>query len=119
MDEEKDPEQHHREYEGQRHHQDMIREAWHVGPHTVLFIDRLWQDAYQEATWSSLNLLQLARWYSKDRVELAIARALSHGIRGIAGLRYILEHGLDRLHRRQDEDLYGQLLLPLPLPEDP
>ena len=99
--------------------QKMIRQAYEIGPHTVLFTEGLWREAVQEAAWSSLDLFQLVRWYSVQRVEQAIARALRYGVRGIDGLRSILEEGLDQLERPEDADLYGQLLLPLGLPEDP
>lgn len=99
--------------------QKMIRQAYEIGPHTVLFIQELWREAVQEATWNSLNLFQLVRWYSVQRVEQAIDRAMRHGVRGIQGLRYILEEELDQLERREDAELNGQLLLPLGFPEAP
>ncbi|MAE16907.1 MAG: hypothetical protein CL911_05645 [Deltaproteobacteria bacterium] len=97
----------------------MICQAYEIGPHTVLFTEGLWREAVQEATWNSLDLFQLVRWYSIQRVERAIAQAMHYGVRRIEGLRYILEEGLDEYERREDADLDGQLLLPLGLPQAP
>jgi hypothetical protein len=87
----------------------MIRQAYQVGPYTVWFIQRLWDQAALEVYWQSLEVFQYARWYSPQRVERAANRAISHGLPGLDGLLFILEQELDRLSERRDTDFSGQL----------
>jgi hypothetical protein len=54
----------------------MIRRAYTFGPATALFIEQLWNRAAQEAYWQTLELFEVARWYSPQRVERAITRLL-------------------------------------------
>lgn len=90
----------------------MIRQAYAVGPYTVWFIQRLWDQAAVEVYWQSLEVFQFARWYSAQRLERAANRAISHGLQGLDGLRFILEQELDRMCERRDTDVSGQLVFP-------
>jgi len=90
----------------------MIRQAYDVGPYTVWFIQRLWDQAAVEMYWQSLEVFQYARWYSSERLERAVNRAISHRVGGLDGLRFILEKELDLLSERPDEDVSGQLVFP-------
>ena len=90
----------------------MIRQAYTVGPATALFIEQLWNRAAQEAYWKSLELFEVARWYSPQRVERAIVRLLDDRTAGLDALRFVLVEELDRLSQPPDADLYGQLELP-------
>lgn len=91
----------------------MLRQAYAVGPVTVSFIERLWDQAVLEAYWDSLDVLQLARWYSFPRVERAAKRLLNRGAGGrLDLLRWLLEQELDVVSDRGDADLAGQLVFP-------
>jgi len=90
----------------------MIRQAYAVGPYTVWFIQRLWDQAALEVYWQSLEVFQLARWHSAERLERAVNRAISRGLQGLDGLRFILEQELDLLSERRDADVSGQLVFP-------
>jgi hypothetical protein len=92
--------------------QQMIRQAYSVGPYTVWFIQRLWDQAGLEVYWQSLEVFQYARWYSAQRVERAVNRAISYGVGGLDGLRFILEQELDRLSEHPDAEASGQLRFP-------
>jgi len=96
----------------------LMRQAYEVGPETVLLIERLWKEALQQATWCSLELFDLARFYSARRLERAIAHAVARGLADLNGLRTILEENLD-ISEGQSTDPYRQLLLPLTEPELP
>jgi hypothetical protein len=91
----------------------MIRQAYAVGPATSLFIEQLWNRAAQEAYWQSLEVFEVARWYSPHRVERAVTRLLDDRAAGLDALRFVLVEQLDRLSQRPDADLYGQLEFPL------
>ena len=95
---------------GSRSH--MICQAYTVGPATTLFIEQLWNRAAQEAYWQSLEVFEVARWYSPQRVERAITRLLDDKAAGLDALRFVLVEELDRLSQRPDTDLYGQLAFP-------
>ncbi len=88
----------------------MIRQAYTIGPATALFIEQLWDRAVQEAYWQSLEVFEVVRWYSPQRVERAITRLLDDGAAGFDTLRFVLVEELDRLSQRPDADLYGQLV---------
>ena len=90
----------------------MIRQAYGVGPYTVWFIQRLWDQAGLEVYWQSLEVFQFARWNSPQRVEGAVNRAISHGVGGLDGLRFILEQQEDCLGEHPDAELFGQLTFP-------
>lgn len=90
----------------------MIRQAYAVGPYTVWFIQRLWDQAGLEVYWQSLEVFQYARWYSPERVERALNRAISHGVGGLDGLRFILEQRQDCFTEHPDAELSGQLTFP-------
>ena len=90
----------------------MIRQAYTVGPATALFIEQLWNRASQEAYWQSLEVFEVARWYSPQRVERAINRLLDNSAAGFDALRFVLVEELDRLSQRPDADLHGQLQFP-------
>lgn len=96
----------------------ILRRADEVGPETVLFIERLWREAVQEANWASLDLFDMVRWYSASRIERAIAHAVARGLEDMAGLRYILEEDLD-LREERPTGPDRQLQLPLNQPEHP
>ena len=98
-------------WEGQTKEQ-MIRQAYEVGPWTVLFIQRLWDQAKRDVYGESLQIFHYARWYSAQRVEQAINRALCCGAQGIGGLRYILENELDLLSMCPETELTGQRVFP-------
>ena len=89
-----------------------IRQAYTVGPATALFIEQLWNRAAQEAYWQSLEVFEVARWYSPHRVERAITRLLDDRAAGLDALRFVLVEELDRLSQRPDADLYGQIEFP-------
>ena len=90
----------------------MIRQAYTVGPATALFIEQLWNRAAQEAYWKSLELFEVTRWYSPQRVERAITRLLDDRAAGLDALRFVLVEELDRLSQRSNADLYGKLEFP-------
>lgn len=90
----------------------MIQQAYTVGPATAWFIEGLWNQAVQEAYWQSLEVFQVARWYSPQRVERALTRLLDRRAAGLATLHFVLVEELDRLSERPDADLYGQLVFP-------
>jgi hypothetical protein len=90
----------------------MIQQACTVGPATACFIDRLWDQALQEAYWQSLEVFQVARWHSPQRVERALTRILDRRAAGLDALRFVLVEELDRLSERPDADLYGQIEFP-------
>jgi hypothetical protein len=90
----------------------MISQAYTVGPATALFIEQLWNRAAQEAYWQSLEVFEVARWYSPHRVERAITRLLDDRAAGLDALRFVLVEELDRLSQHPDADLYGQLQFP-------
>jgi hypothetical protein len=90
----------------------LIRQAYAVGPYTVLFIQRLWDQAGQEVYWQSLEVFQYANRYSDARVERALDRAIPHGLGGLEGLRFILQQEVDRLSEHPDAELCGQLTFP-------
>jgi hypothetical protein len=100
-----------RKWEGHYRNQ-LIRQAHGVGPYTVEFIQRLWDQAALEIYWNSLEVFQWARWHSAQRVERAIHRALSYGLTGLTGLRFILEQELDRLPICSNADVAGQRVFP-------
>jgi hypothetical protein len=90
----------------------MIHQAYTVGPATAWFIEGLWNQAVQEAYWQSLEVFQLARWYSPQRVERALIRLLHRKAAGLDALHFVLAEELDRLTERPDADLYGQIEFP-------
>jgi hypothetical protein len=90
----------------------MIRQAYGVGPYTAWFIQRLWDQAAFDVYGQSLEVFQYARWYSAERIERAVNRAISHGVEGLEGLRFILEQELDLLSECRDADVSGQLVFP-------
>ena len=90
----------------------MIRQAYTVGPATAWFIEGLWDQAVQEAYWQSLEVFQVARCYSPQRVERALIRLLDRRAAGLDALRFVLVEELDRLSGRPDADLYGQIEFP-------
>ena len=90
----------------------MIQQAYTMGPATVWFIDGLWDQAVQQAYWQSLEVFQVARWYSPQRVERAFTGLLDRRAAGLDALRFVLVEELDRLSERPDTDLYGQIELP-------
>lgn len=93
--------------------QQMIQQALAIGPNTLCFVMRLWDRAARHAYWDSLEVFQLARWYSRPRVERAARRLLNRGMQGeLQTLRFVLEEELDLLTERRDAELAGQLLLP-------
>jgi hypothetical protein len=98
------------DWEKDRNVQDVIRRALYAGPYTALFTERLWKNAAMRAYWDSLEVLQCVRWYSVERVESAIKRALRFQVEGVEGLRAILEDGIDGLPETSDDLLEGQLL---------
>jgi hypothetical protein len=97
-------------WQNDRNVQDVIRRALHAGPYTALFTERLWRNAATRAYWDSLEILQCVRWYSVERMESAIKRALRFQVEGVEGLRAILEDGIDGLPETGDDLLEGQLL---------
>jgi hypothetical protein len=98
------------EWEKDRNVQDVIRRALHAGPYTALFTERLWKLAATRAYWDSLEVLQCVRWYSVQRVESAIKRALRFQVEGVEGLRAILEDSIDGIPTVSEDLLDGQLL---------
>jgi transposase len=74
--------------------------------------EQLWNRASQEAYWQSLEVFEVARWYSPHRVERAIARLLDDRAAGLDALRFVLIEELDRLCPRPDANLHGQLEFP-------
>ena len=96
----------------QRSEQQMIQQAYRIGPSTAWFIQRLWDHAALEAYWQGLEVFQYAHRYSPERVERATTRAMSHGIADLDGLRLIFAYNLDSVSECQDGDVFGQLLLP-------
>jgi len=96
-----------------RYRDEMIRQAYTVGPATALFIADLWDRATLHAYWESLDVLQLPVLYSCPRVERAAHRLLIPGLKGrLDVLRWILEEKLDFASQRDDADLSGQLVFP-------
>jgi hypothetical protein len=90
----------------------MIQQAYTVGPATAWFIEGLWNQAVQEAYWQSLEVFQVASWYTQQRVERALTRLLYRKAAGLDALRFVLAEELDRLCERSDADLYGQIEFP-------
>jgi hypothetical protein len=98
------------DWQKDRNVQDIIRRALHAGPYTALFTERLWKNAATRAYWDSLEVLQCVHWYSVERVESAIKRALRFQVEGVEGLRAILEDCMDGLPTVGEDLLDGQLL---------
>lgn len=92
--------------------EEVIRRAYEAGPYALWFIERLWARASLLTYWDSVEVLQCVRWYSAERVEQAIKRAIRFKVEDVEGLRVILEEGLDGMGERNDEELDGQLLFP-------
>lgn len=91
---------------------EVIAQAYAVGPATVCFIEQLWKQAAQEASWQSLEVFPFARWDSPQRLERAANRILDRAIGGLALLRFVLEEQLDLVEYRADADLCGQMMFP-------
>jgi hypothetical protein len=108
------------DWEKDRNVQDVIKRAFHAGPYTALFTERLWKQAATKAYWDSLEVLQCVRWYSVRRVESAIKRALRFQVENVEGLRAILEDGIDGIPAGKEDLLDGQLLFDFlsPSPEE-
>jgi len=94
----------------------MLALASAVGPFTSWLSEKLWIQAMRETCWDCQQLLCLARTFSPPRLEAAIARLTLYGVEDLASLRFVLEQDLDRVARRYDADLDGQLHLPLESP---
>jgi hypothetical protein len=92
--------------------EEVSRRASEAGPYALWFIERLWARAALLAYGDSVEVLQCVRWYSAERVEQAIKRAIKSKVEEVEGLRAILEEGLEEMRDRADEELDGQLVFP-------
>ncbi len=77
----------------------LIRWATTVGPHTAALVEAILQEKPhpEQGYRACLGILRLGKYYPRERVEAAAARALGVRAHSYRSLKSILEHGLDQL----------------------